>query len=533
MIRRFYFSVFSILLLLFAGCGESHRDEIDLAYRLTQSDPDSALSILQNLQHNRLSKNEDARYSLVYTIAQDKSGLDVDNDSLLRTAYTYYNSRPDDSLYAKCEYYMGKYYMLNDSLELAMNCLQKSANAAEKQGDKYTLCLVFDKLSNVLSNSNPRRGLYIAKKADRIYSSLPGATMVNKAYCKLRVSELYLSADSLEMAERTCQEAISLARLSNDSACISDAFQDMASILFERKRNRGKALYYSKKSLEYSATADVHKKLNLAWAYIDADSIQKGEETLNTIKAKSPMNFYTTFYLRHIAALKSHNYSRAIKFSDSAYNYIEQMYSNELSNKEKYYNALVNTRYEKGISEGRAEHRMWIIILISISSLLIIGLIIYNYRQYKLRALQKIKSEIKEREMDKKMHEEELKHKEIQYSTMRNFILKKIDIAQRIEAIRGNKDKAVALTEDDWDEIRIFVDGVEGDFVNRLQNQFHNLSIEDLRFLMLVRLRMPAKAMAMVYGISEKSIKQKLFVFKDKVGLKGDKSSLRTFIEAF
>lgn len=50
-----------------------------------------------------------ARYALVYTIAQDKSRLDVDNNSLLRTAYTYYNNQENDSLYAKCEY-----YMLND-----------------------------------------------------------------------------------------------------------------------------------------------------------------------------------------------------------------------------------------------------------------------------------------------------------------------------------------------------------------------------------------------------------------------------------
>lgn len=50
-------------------------------------------------------------------MAQDKSGIDVDNDSLLRNAYNWYNGKPADSLYAKCEYYMGKYYALNDSSE--------------------------------------------------------------------------------------------------------------------------------------------------------------------------------------------------------------------------------------------------------------------------------------------------------------------------------------------------------------------------------------------------------------------------------
>ena len=122
------------------------------------------MSVLNGINQTKLDKAERARYALVYTIAQDKSGLDVDNDSLLRTAYTYYNNREEDSLYAKCEYYMGKYYMLNDSTELAMECLQKAANASEKQGDKYTQCLAMEKLSlameklsKVLGNSNPHQ----------------------------------------------------------------------------------------------------------------------------------------------------------------------------------------------------------------------------------------------------------------------------------------------------------------------------------------------------------------------------------------
>jgi hypothetical protein len=100
-------------LFLFSGCKERHNKAIDLAYQLSATAPDSALSILDGIKKARLSKAEMARYALIYTIAQDKSGLDVDKDSLLRTAYTYYHNSSDDSLYAKCEYYMGKYYMLN------------------------------------------------------------------------------------------------------------------------------------------------------------------------------------------------------------------------------------------------------------------------------------------------------------------------------------------------------------------------------------------------------------------------------------
>ena len=51
--------------------------------------------------------------------------------------------------------------------------------------------------------------------------------------------------------------------------------------------------------------------------------------------------------------------------------------------------------------------------------------------------------------------------------------------------------------------------------------------------MMLLRLKLPQKALASIYGISEKAIKQKLFLYKEKVGIKGKSQSLREFIETF
>ena len=51
--------------------------------------------------------------------------------------------------------------------------------------------------------------------------------------------------------------------------------------------------------------------------------------------------------------------------------------------------------------------------------------------------------------------------------------------------------------------------------------------------MMLIHLKMLTKALALIYGISEKLIKQKLFVYKTKVGINGEKISLQTFIDAF
>lgn len=64
-----------LAVFLVTGCKETHNRAIDIAYQLTATSPDSALSVLDGVNQAKLGKAEMARYALVYTIAQDKSGL--------------------------------------------------------------------------------------------------------------------------------------------------------------------------------------------------------------------------------------------------------------------------------------------------------------------------------------------------------------------------------------------------------------------------------------------------------------------------
>ena len=86
----FFIQLF-LLLILLTGCGDRHNKAIDTSYAIVNDHPDSSLTKLNHINKHRLATKELARFALVYTIAQDKSGIDVGNDSLLRIAYTYYN----------------------------------------------------------------------------------------------------------------------------------------------------------------------------------------------------------------------------------------------------------------------------------------------------------------------------------------------------------------------------------------------------------------------------------------------------------
>ena len=116
-----------------------------------------------------------------------------------------------------------------------------------------------------------------------VYATIPDAPKVNAAYFKLGLSDALLQSDSLKAAEHVCQEAINIANAVGDKVALSDACQDMANILNGMKRFR-EELDYSKRAYSLSDVPDDTKLLNLAWAYLNVDSLASSAKILRNIK---------------------------------------------------------------------------------------------------------------------------------------------------------------------------------------------------------------------------------------------------------
>ena len=57
------------MLVILGSCHQSHKKELDLAYVLAESNPDSALSFLNHINQNKLSEEDMAKYALIYYMA--------------------------------------------------------------------------------------------------------------------------------------------------------------------------------------------------------------------------------------------------------------------------------------------------------------------------------------------------------------------------------------------------------------------------------------------------------------------------------
>lgn len=528
--------LFFMMLSVLVSCYQSHKRELDLAYTLAESKPDSALAFLNRINQGKLSDEDMAKYALIYYMAQDKSGLDVDNDSLIRIAYDWYEGHQEDSLYVLCLNYMGTFYLLVDSMEQAKSCLEKAYFISDSLHEMNVKHLVLDKLIEVEEQLEPYKALRYAKDLVKMYDSMANVTIYNKVAARLRLGENFFYVDSLQHALEEERKAYRMAMKAGDSNLLSYVRQNLAST-FEEMGEKDSCLYYARQAYDLTAANRFSCLLTLASAYISVDSINQAFRLLKQTTPKTAEDRYSVFYIQSQAAMKAHDFKSAKSFSDSAYHYLEDMYRIALQGKTAYYTSFLKKESERAKMQGKAEMQQWVFSLIVLLCFIVVIFILYIYKSYKHQIKLRMEHErevlLQKQQMQEKIHQEELSHKEIQLSVMRNYLQKKIDVVEKLNSIVPNENKHIVLSESDWDELEVFLDSVENLFVKRLKQKHPNLSKSVLRLMMLLRLKLSQKALASIYCISEKAIKQKLFLYKDKVGIKNEQFSLRTYIENF
>ena len=514
---------------------------------MVDSLPDSTLALLRKVDCDNLSAKDMAEYSLLFTMAQDKSGLDVDNDSLIRIAYDWFQQHQDDSLYAKCLYYMGKYYMLNDSTEQAISLLTESSEKSSKIGDLKTESMALEKLSRVYQGFEPKKSLVLSKKALETYDSYKYATLKNKIYLSLNYSNALLACDITRKSVDVILGNVPKALVLKDSVVLADVYQDLAnSYLY--LGDKDSCLFYAKKTYDLQPIKNMSCRLMLADAYREVDSVRQCLALLESLKPTLSTEKYVCFQICSQASIKMQDYEKSNMYMDSAYSCIENMYAEAVKGKADYYSSVLKKEKQKSELKGRAEMQSYLLLLVIILALLVIVFLLYVYKNSRSKAqkeiiFEKSQAEMKvrhehelamiEKNLSEQYHQKELSRKEVQLSIMRSYLMKLVTAVEKLNSIKTGTGKHVVLTEKDWKEIAAFLDSTENMFVTRLKTRFPNLSEGDLHLMMLLRLKMPQKVLASLYSITEKAVKQKLFLYKEKVGINGQNISLREYMETF
>lgn len=516
-----------LFVVSFMACSDKQGKQISAVIPIAENKPDSALSILNKIDQAKLSDKDLALYSLVYTMAQDKSGLDVDNDSLLRNAYNWYKDKPTDTLYAKCEYYMGKFYSLNDSSEKALVCFSNCIRTAKKQNDFYTQSMALFESSHIIREYNPDLAIHYAKDVIIKYNNVKSGPIINRVYGLLNLAECYSYKDGgIAQSISITKQAIRIARKENDTLAISNSYQDL-SAFYGVMGLKDSSLYAAKLAFKYKDSLDASAVLSLAWAFVDVDSLQESISLIKRIpRQEYPRYGSVIFSLLQSIALKKRDFVGVSAYKDSLVYALESEIAANSKAKNIYYNNLIVKERLRAKVQNESQMKNGIIIVIIAFSIIVIAFVLYlsSYRR------KQIQIQNAEQQEHKRLL---IEHQKIQISTMRNFLMSKINILYKLESIKAGSRRQVLLSDSDWDELEVFLDSSDDVFVERLKREFPNLTKKDIRFLMLIRIRLPFPVIAQIYSIEPKSVKQKLFLMKDKLGLKNSQISAKKFIESY
>ena len=522
--------------LMLASCGRHAGRIVRQAELLIEEQPDSALHLLQGINRRHLSGEALACYALVYSMAQDRSGIDVASDSLLRIAYSYYSRHPEDSLFARCQLYMGKYYIMADSVKQGDDCLRTAAHYAEESGEYYTLYLALNKLAKEIRYSDAALALEYSKKAYQVYSEHCPPKVTNKILLLLDIGDAYLLCNRDDSALYFMDRALMEAEVIGDSCLMSDVLQDK-SLLFTKQDDYPQALSLVKAAWDISPTRNVNLASRLASCYADADSVRQANELYSAIIREDD---YERQYLayRNLAILsaKDNDASSFLAYSDSSYECMRKMYTQALKVKSDYYQDLIRLEKENRRQEAEIYHKRIFILCCLMLLTVTVMCGAYTYIYIRNRAKRKLEVErerhLLQEQFASKQHAMEMAHKNAQLALMRKMVMEKYNFHKWIEE-QNKSGKHITLSPKDWQEISAFLDATSDGFPKRLRKAYPQLREKDYQFCMLVRLDFSIKSLANIYGIAEVSLKQKLVGFKERLDIPDKSMSFKQFIANF
>ena len=523
-----------LLVVCMLGCHRSQQADLKNAIAQADVNPDSVMKALNDLNRKHFSDEEDALYALAYTVAQDKSGLDVNEDTLLRNAYNYYIKHSNDSLYGKCMYYMGKYYKLKDSTECAIRCYREAIDASAEVKDTANECLALEAVAYILAVQDAKASLVNAHKAFSLYAQYSKALPRNYVCYAFTLSNSYDVCQFKEKALHYAHVAMDKALSTNDTTLWADAYQSMAKSYVDLEREK-EALDYIRMSFRYTRRPKVAQYVCLANCYYSNGMYDKCVQLLDTLRVNTSREQFISYYFRFSSEVAMGNKERAKVLADSAIETMTSLYVNAAKDKATYYEEKMQNGRQ--MAQAQTETLKYKVILISVLSLFIV-LVVFVFLFHRERSEKKkiaYQVIVKEKDLLKQQRQKELANQKVVARMINNFLNKKIEILETLKTIElGDKSSHIILKDSEWKDIEEYLNITSNRFVERLRKKHPCLKEKDIRFSMLLRVDVTQACLANVYGISEKSVQQKLYNFKKPLGLEGkENASAREYIKAF
>ncbi|MDP4202296.1 MAG: hypothetical protein Q8861_06355 [Bacteroidota bacterium] len=488
--RRQIIFIFSIILLITACRHSSPKDQALLynADRIMENFPDSALQLLKKIQHPQsLSSKEYALFSLLTSQALDKTEVNIQSDSLIKNAVSYYSNGKDLSRTGYSFFYLSRYERNIGNSQGQAESLLKALPYAIKSNDHKLLGLIYSEKASIYQEQDQLDSMIYYKQL--AYASLLKAR--DKRNCiimQLSIGYGYYQKMNFRVALQYYKLAETKATQINDTVILSSIYKFAGLALYYLK-NYPEALRYARLCASISTNYNPDKWVSLAAIFVQMNQLDSAKHYLT----KSINDGYKSsdcYELLEMIAEREKKYEIAVQYAKLITTAKDSVNRHSLATSfagmEKKYNyERIATENKTLIIANQRNKIAVLFLLLGLSGIIVIVLLWrYRHKQIQLKQHQLL--------VEKEKENNQLLQQQI---NMQNALIKNVEHHKKTAIKRlVPSNSSYSMSEEGsvdsmalYDELISSIDGLYNGFSKRLKNKYPLLTTTDILICCLLR----------------------------------------------
>ena len=362
------------LLCVLLGCSSrSVRCSLEDVESYIMDRPDSALVVLESMDKDLLvSKRDRAHHALLHAMALDKNFIDVSDDSLASIAVSYFSKYGPEKYEARSLYYLGLAYYYQGEYTKAILEFTKAEDVAERADSLYLGFVKVAQSDTYARTHNNIESMQKMKEAYKIYQAINVDYYVSVS--ALRLVQAYYN--SKEKA-RSVELLDSLMNGDIDEKVMTEAMLTCAFIKADPLNSdpSSSVEIYEKLLYEKDSSLLLYKDY-WAFAYSLNKCGRNKEARVLIDQLKLADTSGTADYWMYLLHKSDENFEAALRYLESSADKIDKEVAEALQQSL----ALTQRDYyasQSELSEYKAHNRTLLMVCISVSAFLAIGVILW------------------------------------------------------------------------------------------------------------------------------------------------------------
>lgn len=515
--------------------------------------PDSADICLRLIKGDHLhTQAERAHYALLRVMTDAISGEDSHNDSLVRLAYRFYQHQSDYGFssdhtilkrFAQSALYMGDWYAEHDSVKLGEDCFRQAIASSEKIQDWRMCYLSYARLAEQVQWSDEREALKLIEKAieayDRIKDNASNLVYLLE-YAAHYSSQIAYRYDENQYYQQALEYASKAYHLASDSCAMELCNETLVTLadIYWAMGEYSSALDYVRNITIKSLDSEYSQRVNLKIAqyFLSCDSLSKARELFLAPSKIEDMKL-RYHYERALAELSIKQKipgDTILFYTNKAFTSHENVHLDALRAKYDYYQEVLQIEKANEQLLFTNKLRTWIflgiILIFVITALLVVWLLVLRIRMYHERRKNAVK--LRKYELERSIEERRRSAYELQLlrereqaladghqkkiatiKHLQNYIIGRTDVTMKLM----NESTYVKMTPKEWNDIESLLDEIDNKCISKIRTLHKNISAEDIRLCIMVRLGMSNPAIGAIYGITPSAVQHRKQTLKKKV----------------